>query len=143
MYLTGKRYIWPHESTDVELAAAIGRLLPDATGKRIKEVSVEAGYWRKANAIHAWFVENVQNGDDDCREYEVSDEQLQELLAIVEQVLADHSKANVLLPTQKGCFFGGETYDDWYFSQLTATMDILKGALTLGGSWDLYYRASW
>jgi hypothetical protein len=23
------------------------------------------GYWRKANAIHRWFVEHVQDGNDD------------------------------------------------------------------------------
>jgi hypothetical protein len=27
----------------------------------------EAGYWRKANAIHRWFVDNVQDGNDDCK----------------------------------------------------------------------------
>lgn len=26
----------------------------------------EIGYWRKANQIHNWFVENVQDGEDDC-----------------------------------------------------------------------------
>ena len=39
-------------------------------------------YWRKANAIHKWFVENVQDGVDDCGRYEVTKEQLQELLKI-------------------------------------------------------------
>ena len=38
------------------------------------------GYWRKANQIHNWFVENVQNGVDDCGCYEVTKEQLEELL---------------------------------------------------------------
>ena len=38
-----------------------------------------AMYWRKANAIHQWFVEHVQNGEDDCGTYDVSVEQLQEL----------------------------------------------------------------
>lgn len=28
--------------------------------------------WRKANAIHQWFVANVQDGNDDCGIYEVS-----------------------------------------------------------------------
>lgn len=32
--------------------------------------------WRKANAIHRWFVENIQEGDDDCKEYRVSVEDL-------------------------------------------------------------------
>jgi hypothetical protein len=40
----------------------------------------DVGYWRKANAIHRWFVENVQDGEDDCGYYEVSKEQLEELL---------------------------------------------------------------
>ena len=38
--------------------------------------------WRKANAIHNWFVENVQEGVDDCDVYEVSKEQLESLLDI-------------------------------------------------------------
>jgi hypothetical protein len=38
--------------------------------------------WRKANAIHNWFVENVQEGVDDCGIYEVSKEQLENLLHI-------------------------------------------------------------
>ena len=40
----------------------------------------EVGYWRKANAIHKWFVENVQNYADDCGYYEASKEKLEELL---------------------------------------------------------------
>ena len=47
----------------------------------------EVGYWRKANQIHRWFVDNVQDGEDACREYEVSREQLTELLAVCMTVL--------------------------------------------------------
>lgn len=47
----------------------------------------EVGYWRKANAIHKWFVENVQDGEDDCGQYEVSKEQLEELLDVCKEVL--------------------------------------------------------
>ena len=36
----------------------------------------EVGYWRKANQIHKWFVDNVQDGVDDCGEYKVTKEQL-------------------------------------------------------------------
>lgn len=41
----------------------------------------KVGYWRKANAIHKWFVDNVQDGYDDCGYYEVTKEQLEELLS--------------------------------------------------------------
>lgn len=46
----------------------------------------EVGYWRKANAIHKWFVDNVQDGIDDCAYYEVSKEQLEELLDICKTI---------------------------------------------------------
>ena len=45
-------------------------------------IAEEVGYWRKANAIHKWFVDNVQDGEDDCEYHEVNKEQLKELLDI-------------------------------------------------------------
>lgn len=45
------------------------------------EFAEEVGYWRKANAIHNWFVDHVQDGYDDCRYHnEVTKEVLEELL---------------------------------------------------------------
>lgn len=35
--------------------------------------------WRKSNAIHQWFVDNVQNGNDDCGYYDVEVEDLVKL----------------------------------------------------------------
>lgn len=46
----------------------------------------EVAYWRKSNMIHKWFVENVQEGDDDCGYYEVSKEKLLELIHKCENV---------------------------------------------------------
>ena len=46
----------------------------------------EVAYWRKANAIHRWFVKNVQDDTDDCNPYEVSKEQLEDLLSICKLV---------------------------------------------------------
>lgn len=48
----------------------------------------EIGYWRKVNQIHNWFVENVQNGVDDCDYHnEVTKEDLEELLDICQRVI--------------------------------------------------------
>ena len=47
-----------------------------------KSLLKNAAYWRKANQIHNWFVENVQDGNDDCNCYEVTKEQLEELLEV-------------------------------------------------------------
>ena len=43
-------------------------------------------YWRKANAIHKWFVDNCGDGIDECQTMEVSQEQLEELLDIAQKV---------------------------------------------------------
>ena len=46
------------------------------------------GYWRKANQIHNWFVENIQDGYDDCNYHrEVRENDLRELLDICKRVL--------------------------------------------------------
>ena len=34
------------------------------------------GYWRKANAIHGWFVRELANGEDNCQDIYVSKEAL-------------------------------------------------------------------
>ncbi len=50
----------------------------------------QVGYWRKANHIHDWFVNNVQDGIDDCDYHnEVTKEVLEELLDICHQVVAN------------------------------------------------------
>jgi hypothetical protein len=50
-------------------------------------ITEEVAYWRKANAIHKWFVANVQDGVDECQEAYVEREQLQELLEICETII--------------------------------------------------------
>lgn len=55
----------------------------------------EIGYWRKANQIHNWFVEHVQDGEDDCCYHnEVTKELLEELLDTCEEVLASCELVN-------------------------------------------------
>ena len=49
----------------------------------------EVGYWRKANQVHNWFVDKVQDGEDDCCYHnEVTKEILEELLDTCETVIA-------------------------------------------------------
>ena len=57
--------------------------------KWFETIMEEVGYWRKANQIHAWFVDKVQDGEDDCDyHHEVTKEILEELLDTCETVLA-------------------------------------------------------
>ena len=81
--------------------------------------------WRKANAIHNWFVQNVQEGVDDCRKYFVAFEQLHELLYLTTKLLNDKNKAKDILPTVDGCFFGETDYDEEYWQDIEYTQQQL------------------
>lgn len=105
------------------------------------------GYWRKANQIHGWFVDNVQDGEDNCAEYYVSGEKLKELYELCKDVLKHHTKkyAEEHLPACEGFFFGDYKYDKWYFQDLKDTIDIIdeimKDDPNLEG--DYSYQSSW
>ena len=113
--------------------------------------------WRKANAIHKFFVDEVQDGNDNCERHYVSRETLQELLDRITTILdiktpvAREMKAEELLPTDKeGCFFGTEEYDDWYYKDLEDTKKTLEKVFEYeenaeaGKCFDnFYYQSSW
>ena len=150
MYLTKKTYVknWKHMSDDETHKVSVeGKSAKEIKPERITHIEEEIGYWRKANQIHNWFVNNVQNGNDNCGTYYVGVEQLEELSENCKAVLTDHSKANTLLPTQQGFFFGGYEYDEWYFDQLEETVEIIDGILTEMKEndtyYEFYYQSSW
>jgi hypothetical protein len=92
MYLSKKHYIknWDHTKPEERFAISVrqgGKRLSAIKPQRVTNVVEEVAYWRKANQIHRWFVENVQDGNDDCKEYYVSREKLKELLDTVNTVL--------------------------------------------------------
>ena len=112
-------------------------------GFRIME---QVGYWRKANAIHRWFVENIQDGVDDCAYHrEVRQEDLEELRDICHEILCNPDLADDRLPTSIGFFFGSTQYDEWYIEDLKITIDIIDKVLetTDFEKEMLYYVSSW
>lgn len=99
--------------------------------------------WRKFNALHNWFVENCQNGIDECQYSFVSKEQLVELLAILNQLTPEN--CSELFPTQDGFFFGSTDYNDWYWEDVKQTREILP-ELIENFDWEnesLVYASSW
>lgn len=109
----------------------------------ISKIKYEVAYWRKANSIHKWFVDNIQNGIDDCNEYQVSYEQIQELIDTCNAVLNSPNKVltgSNLLQTQAGFFFGGTDYDEYYFQDLA---DTVKQLSFIHKTDKLFYRSSW
>lgn len=150
MYVNAKRYLWDFgDSDDKAIAESIGKQFPEITGYRVKQVESEVMYWRKANAIHKWFVDNVQDGIDECQESYIDPQKLYELRDVCKAVLEDRSRAAELLPSQSGFFFGGTEYNEDYFYDVQCTYDWLETLLFVGTfdekfkNWDFYYQASW
>ena len=106
-------------------------------------VSVNCAYWRKVNAVHKWFVDNVQNGEDDCGEYYVSHDKLKELLTTARQALF-HKDPKELMP-QAGFFFGSYDIDEYYWDGIKLTIKQLSKLTELPDFNELsfYYQSSW
>ena len=150
MYLTKRHYVknWSFMKPEQKHKIVVklnNKSRTDIDTKAISEVTEDVMYWRKANAIHNWFVTNCQDGEDDCRDSHVEREQLEELLNLCNQVLADNSKAEELLPSQSGFFFGGTDYDEWYFKDVEETKEALTKELSKpdNGYAEYYYHSSW
>lgn len=72
--------------------------------ERISCIIEDVMYWRKANAIHKWFVDNCGDGEDNCQEIYVSRDDLKKLLSICETIIEK-------CPLVKGKVKNGETFD--------------------------------
>ena len=109
-----------------------------------EEGKEQLAYWRKANQVHAWFVDNVQDGEDDGQAYPVTREQLRRLRDLCQHVLEHPEEAQEKLPTRAGFFFGSTEYDDWYFEDLRSTVKQLDEVLERTNDQDqILYWAWW
>lgn len=149
MYLVKRHYVkrWDRIPAEKQFDVTVkrGSEIYDAIKpERVSEVIEQVAYWRKANAVHAWFVKNVQDDKDDCQDYYVSREQLQELLGLAQEALTSKEPAK-LLPTKAGFFFGNLEYNEDYRIDMSDTVrqltEILAEPETDHASF--YYRASW
>lgn len=122
----------------VDAASFVDASVPSAT------VRVGVAYWRKANAIHAWFVNELADGKDECQDIYVPREKLTELLDLVDAALTEPEQAANFLPTQGGFFFGSTDYDEWYIENLKETKEMVERVLRdVPDDWEFNYRASW
>lgn len=142
MYLERQHYIgaqYVHREVTGSVEIKIGDKPVKIDINKVTEIREHVAYWRKTNQIHAWFVRNVQNNVDDCKEYDVSHEDLMRLVQDCKNVLRNPELANDILPPQDGFFFGSTGIDQYYFEDLKNTIEQLKD-LPEG---DYLYRASW
>lgn len=179
MYLNAERYVSGYDHSpkhsrqrygSIRAAAELTEYSPPDHDDKYVEVSTCVMYWRKANAIHAWFLNKrgPRTGDgqviDDCRPIDVDIDDLRELLSTARGAIAayqagDFDKCMELLQPVPGFFFGSTDIDDWYLRDLQDTVagleHIIKAydaeeALTKTtpehrGLWlpSFTYRASW
>lgn len=158
MYLTASKYVgnWEHSEKEETkcyktITSALGLKDFSCPGSPSLTVDVTVAYWRKANAIHKWFVEKIQEGVDNCQKYYVSRESLEELLKDCQQVMSfkdrgDQEKvAMETLPPQQGFFFGSTVIDEYYYDDIQNTIDQVQEILENPKleDWDFQYQASW
>jgi hypothetical protein len=149
MFFYGKWYPYSmQDERNLQIKKSIQSIFPVMQGKAILSIEVELCYWRKANAIHHWFVQNLQDDIDECQETYVNPDDLRGLKTLCEIILKDKTQAETLLPTQPGFFFGSTGYGDDYMSDVKDTHEFLSDFLTKYDNkefdgWSFYYRSSW
>jgi hypothetical protein len=158
MYLYGKKYLSSFNKDEKAKREKIAVIFKEIKFEPI-EVTFKIFEWRKANAIHNWFVSNVQDGNDDCKEYSVEWEKLLELLDIINKVLGmagntkekiltnlgDNKLREELLPTTSGFFFGDTEYNEDYTNDLKETKEMIEKLIKQKSkeTLDFYYSSSW
>ena len=75
-------------------------------------------YYRKVNFLYAFFAEALE--DEQCV---VTEHDVETIISHCKEVLADHSLAEKLLPTQAGFFFGSTDYNEWYFKDVEEVLE--------------------
>lgn len=146
MYLEAKRYVAPSDTLTEPMRRAIGAAIgyvppkekpgQDPSLLEVSGVTVRVGYWRKCDALHQWFVSNVQAGINDCRPAFVSVDILIELEEKLEPVGDDPASASE--------HFTADVDEMLEEGEVDYTLSILHHAKRLQAQgWDIYYRASW
>jgi hypothetical protein len=161
MYLEVRRYVSKADYKDgeavpvpeyQELVATMPNQIDKYAGYAGIQISYPVAYWRKANAIHGWFVQNIQDGNDDCGSYYVPRQMLSKLAETCDLLMrapvgAGYAElANDLLPPTAGFFFGTYEVDEYYREDMKYTKEMLDHVLSIvpdGYEYSFYYHSSW
>lgn len=155
MYLYAEKYVsgYDYSTGDAKLSAGVKKLARQAglrssdlkfSGFGSAVIRITVGYWRKANAIHNWFVKNVQDGEDECKPHCVSEDQLKRLRDDCRWALNHRDDSTVLEPAS-GFFFGSTERDEYYYDNLKTTIEIIDNIINNNRfkGLGIYYRSSW
>ncbi len=146
MYLTGKIPIFSMSVHNQQLISeCLEKVIPETKNFEMMTVEYQLAYWRKANAIHNWFVENIQEGKDECQKVDVTIDQLKKLLNVVNKVIENPELGPSLLPTKKGFFFGSYDYGECFMEDCKTTKIMIESIVNNDRfkSWSISYQSSW
>ena len=151
-YHCGGSWHSEEEQEKAKYPKELAELEAEIKGRNFPSVSIDTdyqvGYWRKANAIHKWFIDNCADGVDKGQDIYVSQKKAQELLDKCNEVLTNRLLAEKKLPTQSGFFFGSIKYDESYFEDIEYTKHILEKVIAFieseeGKYYRIIYYANW
>ena len=154
MYLYKKTHVqnWDHMNPEERIKINLSGNTKGINSDKICYITEQVGYWRKANAIHGWIVQQCAGGVDECQEIHMPKQKLDKLLQLCCSILGEESEeertkaALEQLPPTSGFFFGSnEAGDEWYVEDLKTTIRILGEALaeTDFAESEIIYQASW
>lgn len=146
MYLFKETYVgaeYKHRKVNLKIEGTVDGEEIKIDPEKVSTIRERVGYWRKANHIHKYFIDQCNKGKDDCREFLVSCAELDKLRGLCKTVLTNRDKefAAKILPTCSGFFFGSTEYDESYYQGLKETIEIIDSLDLSNG--DYFYRASW
>lgn len=153
MYLSRKTYVqnWEHTKPEDRITIELSGNTKGVNPDKISYIIESAGYWRKANAIHGWIVNQCAGGEDRCQEIYMPKSKLEELHQLCCSILGEESEEALVnaaleeLPPTEGFFFGSNEVGDWYKQDLKDTIKILGEVLaeTDFTQSEIIYHASW
>ena len=103
---------------------------------------IEYAYYRKFNALQGYFVEhfNINNPGT----VEITEAVINDLYLKLNEIRFQPEKANLLLPTYPGPFFGRVEYDRMYHSYIhQAANDFYHAKFLDYQKYKLFYSSDW
>lgn len=156
MHLQRTTYVqnWPKTKPEDRIEMILYGNTRGIDPEKITYIMEEVGYWRKANAIHAWIVNNCADEADDRHHNPVHlympKEKLEELHKLACFVLGSKNDPNAEqialkhLPPADGFYFGSKEIGEWYWQYIKDTVNILAEVLKSDFSRsEITYLANW
>jgi len=103
---------------------------------------IEYRYYRKFNALQGYFINNFDN--QNYEKLRITKSIIQHLHWILNEVKYSPEKAEQLLPTYQGSFFGSYEYDNIYRNHVhQAAQDVYHAQFIDFNKYQLYFTSNW